>query len=420
MGIDLHTGKFRSRVPDPFLSVLRCFGFSTIIRSMFRRLLNPLKSNSFMLFGARGVGKSTLVKSLLAESGRTLTVDLLDPVQFEQATLGIGELLARIESWGKNGGEWVFIDEVQKAPKLLDVAQKFIDQTQLKFILTGSSARKLKRGGANLLAGRAYTYRLYPFLAAELGEEFDLQQYLSFGGLPRVWGIESPEERTLYLRSYVSTYLKEEIAEEQVVRKLEPFAKFLQIAAQSSGKIVNFSNIARDVGVADHTVKTYFQILEDTLLGELLPAFSESVRKSQTQSPKFYFFDPGVLRALLRQVDQPLTDQNYNYGNLFEHFIVSELKRSAAYKARDFQFSFLRTANDQELDLVIDRPGHPRAVVEIKSTLNIRENDVAVTNRLGTDISGAKLYCLSRDPVRKQFGAVDAVYWSEGIKEIIV
>jgi len=240
---------------------------------MFRRALNPLNTNSFLLFGARRVGKSTLVKSMLGGS-RTLLIDLLDPVQFEQATLGIGELMARIESWSKTGGDWVFIDEVQKAPKLLDLAQKFIDQSQLKFILTGSSARKLKRGGENFLAGRAYTYSLYPLLASELGEKFDLNQYLAFGGLPRIWGIKSANERVLYLRSYVSTYLKEEIAEEQVVRKLEPFTKFLQVAAQSSGKIVNFANIARDVGVADHTVKTYFQILEDTLIGHLLPSLS--------------------------------------------------------------------------------------------------------------------------------------------------
>lgn len=386
---------------------------------MFRRSLNPLKTNSFLLFGARGVGKSTLVANLLRHD-QVLSIDLLDPVQYEQATLGVGELMARIEAWGRGGKDrWVLIDEVQKAPKLLDVAQKFIDQLNLKFVLTGSSSRKLKRGGANLLAGRAYSYSLYPLLESELEATFDLDTYLSFGGLPRVWGIESEQERVLYLRSYVSTYLKEEIAEEQVVRKLEPFSKFLQVAAQSSGKIVNFSNIARDVGVSDHTVKTYFQILEDTLIGHLLPAFSESVRKSQGQLPKFYFFDPGVLRALLRQIDQPLTDQNYNYGNLFEHFIISELKRIADYAARDYQFSFLRTSNDKELDLIIDRPGHGRAVVEIKSTRNIREDDLAVTNRLGSQIKNAKLYCLSRDPVQKVFGAVHALHWREGIAEII-
>ena len=373
-----------------------------------------------MLFGARGVGKSTLIDNLLRKE-QVLSIDLLDPLQYEQATLGVGELMARIEAWGRGSpGRWVFIDEVQKAPKLLDVAQKFIDQSNLKFVLTGSSSRKLKRGGANLLAGRAYSYSLYPLLESELAESFELDTYLSFGGLPRVWGIESAQERVIYLRSYVSTYLKEEIAEEQAVRKLEPFAKFLQVAAQASGKIVNFASIARDVGVADHTVKTYFQILEDTLLGHLLPAFSESVRKSQGQLPKFYFFDPGVLRALLRQVDQPLTDQNYNYGNLFEHFVINELKRTAEYNSRDYQFSFLRTANDKELDLIIDRPGHTRAVVEIKSTRNVREDDVAITNRLGSEIQDSTLYCLSRDPVRKRFGGVEALHWREGLREIIL
>jgi len=239
---------------------------------MIRRLLIPLKSNSFFLFGARGTGKSTLINTLFQDDP-LLEINLLDPTVFEQATLALNDMTARIES-AIESGKWVFIDEIQKAPKLLDVAQYMMDKKKAKFILTGSSARKLKRGGANLLAGRAYSYNLHPLTSFELGELFDLDQYLSFGGLPRVWNIKTPEERVLYLRSYVTTYLKEEIAEEQIVRKLEPFARFLPIAAQSSGKIINYNNISKDVGVSDQTVKTYFQILEDTLLGFFLPAHS--------------------------------------------------------------------------------------------------------------------------------------------------
>ena len=384
---------------------------------MFRRAINPLKSNSFFLFGARGTGKSTLINETFA-SERVLSIDLLEPSQFEEATLGVSDLLARIEAWA-NKESWIFIDEVQKAPRLLDAVQRLIDKKQYRFILTGSSARKLKRGGANLLAGRAFTYNLFPLTHSELGSNFNLDQYLRFGGLPKVWGLTSEEEKILYLRSYVTTYIKEEIAEEQAVRKLEPFTKFLQVAAQSSGQIINFSNIARDIGVSDHTVKTYFQILEDTLIGSLLPAFDESIRKSQGKSPKFYFFDTGVLRALQRQVDQPLSDQNYSYGNLFEHFIVNELKRAAEYASHDYQFYFLRTGNNKELDLIIDRPGHPRAVVEIKSSKDIKEADIETAQNLGSEITNAELYCLSRDPYAKTYGSLKAMPWQEGIREII-
>ena len=337
---------------------------------MLRRLVNILNTNSFFLFGARGVGKSTLVQSQIAESDR-LDIDLLNPVEFEQATLAIPELTARIEA-GIDEGKWIFIDEVQKAPRLLDVVQRLIDKREAKFALTGSSARKLRRGGANLLAGRAYTYNLHPFTSSELGDRFHLDSYLAFGGLPRVWNITNPAERVIYLRSYVTTYLKEEISEEQIVRNLEPFARFLQVAAQCSGTVLNYTSVARDVGVSDQTVKTYFKILEDTLLGKFLPAFHESVRKSQGKAPKFYLFDVGVLRTLQRKIDQPLTDQHFAYGVLFEHFIIQEIQRRAEYQGRDFQFSFLRTDRGEEIDLIIDRPGRNRVAIEIKSARSVR------------------------------------------------
>lgn len=384
---------------------------------MFQRLCKLSLNNSFFLFGARATGKSTLVRGL-GKGLNMVSVDLLDPAQYEEATLRPSELAARIR--GIAGPDtWIFIDEVQKAPRILDVAQQLIDQKDARFILTGSSARKVKRGGANLLAGRAYNYQLYPLTSVELGSSFDLNHYLSLGGLPRTWNISDAQERIIYLRSYVSTYLKEEIAEEQIVRKLEPFGRFLQVAAQCSGKVINYSSIAKDVGTSDQTVKTYFQILEDTLVGFILPAFSESVRKSQGQSPKFYLFDTGVLRTLQRVIDQPLSDRNYEYGNLFEHFIIHEIKRRAEYLGRDYSYSFLRTQRDQEIDLIIERPGRKRAVIEIKSTTQIREADVNILKQLGSDIQDAELFCLSRDPDRKRYGEIIAINWKDGIEEIL-
>lgn len=383
---------------------------------MLSRLCNPLISNSFLLFGARGTGKSTLVKSLLSPLN-PLIVNLLESSNIEAALFALPELEARIQA-AVESGRWVFIDEVQKAPRLLDIAQRLIDDKGARFAISGSSARKLRRGGGNLLAGRAYSFQLFPLTSVELADRFDLDTHLAYGGLPTVWNTTDQRERTLYLRSYVTTYLKEEISEEQVVRKIEPFSRFLQVAAQSSGTIINYSRIARDVGVSDQTVKTYFQILEDTLLGMFLPAYHRSIRKAQGQSPKFYLFDTGVIRALNRQIDRPLSDETYNYGVLFEHFVIHEITRRANYAERDWAFSFMRTADDQELDLLIDRPGMKTLVIEIKSTKILRPEHTLVATRLGQDIPDSEIVVLSRDPEPKQYGAVRCMHWREGIAEI--
>lgn len=387
------------------------------IRSMFARYLKPLKTNSFLIIGARGTGKSTLIRDLL-KSHQVLEINLLDPLIYEQVTLGLEEVIAKIRS-AVADDKWVFIDEVQRAPKLLDIAQMLIDEQKAKFALSGSSARKLKRGAANLLAGRAYTYSLFPLTPEELGTSFDLNQHLSFGGLPHVWNVQEDKERVLYLRSYITTYLKEEIAEEQIIRKLEPFTKFLQVAAQASGKLINYSKISKDVGVSDQTVKTYFQIMEETLLGFILPAFDKSVRKSQGKTPKFYLYDTGVLRALWRTVDQPLYESNYQYGNLFEHFVINQIRNTALYLDKDYSYSFLKTAEDEEIDLIVERPGKPYAFVEIKSTEKIKKEHTETILKLGSLFKDAELFLLSRDVQKKQFGNLKCMHWQEGISEII-
>lgn len=383
---------------------------------MYKRFVNILITNSFFLFGARGTGKSTLIKTLFSGTP-ILEIDLLDPTQYEQASFALPELSARLEFAATNK-QWIFIDEVQKVPKLLDVAQRLIDKYQAKIALTGSSARKLRRGGANLLAGRAYTYNLFPLTCKELSSDFDLDIYLAFGGLPHIWNVDD-QEKLLYLRSYITSYLKEEISEEQVVRNLEPFGRFLQIAAQTSGKLVNYSNIARDVQVSDQTVKTYFQILEDTLLGFFLPAFDQSVRKSQGKAPKFYLFDVGIVRALRRSIERPLTDANYEYGDLFEHFIITEIKRRAEYAGREFQYSFLRTSNDKEIDLIIDRPGLQKVAIEIKSSTSVKADDASTLQLIGIDIKDTQLLLLSRDKEPKLFGNVTCLPWEQGIEKIL-
>ncbi len=384
---------------------------------MFKRSNSLIKSNSFFVFGARGTGKSTLIRQTLSKE-KVLEIDLLDPEQLEEALFGLPELRARLEA-AIHDKQWVFIDEVQKAPRLLDVIQSLIDRKGGRFAISGSSARKLKRGAANLLAGRAYTFNLYPLTSAELGEAFDLMQYLKFGGLPHVWNVSTEKERVLFLRSYVSTYLKEEIAEEQIVRNLEPFTKFLQVAAQMSGYLINFSSIAKDVGVSDQTVKTYFQILEDTLLGFSLQPYDKSVRKAQGKTPKFYLFDMGILRALQRSVDQPMDENHFAFGLYFEHFIIQELMRRSEYAGFDFKYSFLRLDDKDEIDLIIDRPGRPEVVIEIKSTKKVLERHTTIIKKMAPLFPKAEFFLLSNDKKSKIFDSIHCCYWQEGITKIL-
>jgi predicted AAA+ superfamily ATPase len=190
--------------------------------------------------------------------------------------------------------------------------------------LTSSSARKLKRGSANLLAGRAFTYKLFPLTHLELAKQFDLNQALTYGTLPKLLEYEDNNDKVEFLRSYTQTYLREEIQIEQLVRRLNPFRDFLELAAQNNGEILNYTKISRDIGVDHKTVANYYQILEDTLVGFYLPPFHKSVRKRQLESPKFYLFDTGVKRALERSFNIPLNKRSYAYGKAFEHFVILE------------------------------------------------------------------------------------------------
>lgn len=316
--------------------------------------------------------------------------------------------------------EWIVIDEVQKVPKLLDIVHSHIENTPTskKFVLTGSSARKLKRGSANLLAGRAFVYHLYPLTSVELKEQFNLLEALEWGTLPRMVGYTTPREKQSFLRAYTQTYLKEEILEEQVIRKLEPFRRFLEVAAQNTGMIINYENIARDVGATSKTVQSYYQILEDTLVGFLLEPFHESVRKRQRTNPKFYYFDTGVERALNRTLGTPLLKQTHAFGRAFENFLVNEIYRLQSYKEKDFRFSYLRTKDDAEIDMIIERPGLPRALIEIKSTERIQEEDVYTLQKLSQSIANSQAFCFSLDKTSKKYGAVSALHWQKGLEEL--
>ncbi len=378
-----------------------------------RRPLHPSPRRSFFLFGARGTGRSTFLRRRFADA-RTLWIDLLVAEEEERYARRPDELAERVEA-ADPAPDWVVIDEVQKVPKLLDVAHRLIERRGTRFALTGSSARKLKRGTADLLAGRAFVHHLYPFTRTELGDTFHLDSVLMHGTLPGQYDLEEVEEKRSFLRAYALTYLKEEVWAEHVVRKLDPFRAFLEVAAQSNGEILNFSRIARDVGVDTKTVQSYFQILEDTLLGFMLEPFHTSVRKRQTRAPRFYFFDTGVKRALDRTLTVELRARTYAYGRAFEHLVIAEAIRRSHYLQDDYRFSYLRTKEGAEIDMIIERPGRTTALVEIKSASRVDESDLRTLRRFHADMPRTEAFCLCLETARRKTAGVSVMPWDEGL-----
>ena len=383
---------------------------------MFPRLLDASRSNSFFLFGARGTGKTTWIQDAF-DPDASMYVDLLDPEMEDRYRRRPSLLESEVRALPVSV-EWILIDEVQRVPRLLNVAHRLIESTGRRFVLTGSSGRKLRRGASNLLAGRAFVYNLYPLTVCELQDAFELDDALRWGTLPKIYSLESAEEKRAYLRAYALTYLKEEIVAEQIIRRLDPFREFLEVAAQSNGAIVNYANIARDVGADPKTVISYFSILEDTLVGLLLPPFHRSIRKQQSANPKFYYFDTGVRRSLQRTLDVPLRTGSYEYGKAFEHFVITQILHLSRYRFPDWRLSYLRTGAGVEIDLVIERPGMPEALIEIKSSDRIDERDVRGLARFTRDFSDPLALCISRDPTRMLLDGVLCLHWREALEEL--
>ena len=381
---------------------------------MLDRIAKLSRTNSFFILGPRGSGKSTLIKQKYSKN--CLYIDLLDPQIEDHYRLNPSSL--KQELAGQPRLKRVIIDEVQKLPRILDVVHQLIEEKNIQFILSGSSARKLKRGGANLLAGRAFVFYLYPFTSLELGSQFNLNTALHWGMLPRQFNLKNNYDKEEYLKAYILTYLKEEIQLEQIVRKLRPFRKFLEVAAQMNTKVINYSKIARDIGVDTSTVQNYYSILEETLVGFYLTPYHTSIRKSQRLSPKFYLFDTGVCRALKGTLNISLLPQTYEFGETFEHFIILEIIKLAEYNRKSWKYFYLLTKDRAEIDLIIDRPGETTLCIEIKSSDKVTESDVRNLIRLGTDIPKSKLYCFSRDPIKKQIQNVSCMEWQKGISEI--
>ncbi|MCX7115297.1 MAG: AAA family ATPase [Gammaproteobacteria bacterium] len=382
---------------------------------MFARLIQLSENQSAFLFGARGVGKTTLLKSLpwLQDA---LMINLLQANtenRFARAPDSLGEIVRALPATQR----YVVIDEIQKLPKLLDIVHDLIESTNKTFILTGSSAKKLRHGGANLLAGRALLYHLYPLTYLEMGEKFNLPHALQYGMLPKTFEFTTDLEKQLFLETYVNLYLKEEIWAEKYIRELEPFRHFLEVAAQTNGQKINFSNIAKDVGVSDYTVQDYFSILEDTLIGYYLRPFQHSFRKRLSKKPKFYFFDTGVVRALMRLIEIPLAESTSAFGNAFEHFIINQCIQLASYRHRQYRFTYLATKDDAEIDLVVERPGKPILFIEIKSTTLVEGRHLSTLKTLSRDFGDCEAICLCREQYIKKIDNIMVYPWAIGIKK---
>ena len=295
-----------------------------------------------------------------------------------------------------------------------------IEKYKIKFALTGSSARKLKKGGANLLANRAASFALNPFTAYELGDHFELSQALRFGLLPKFWQEKNLEEKDIEraLYSYVQTYLKEEIAAEQLVRNLDPFRRFLVASAQSNAKIINYSKIEKDAGISSGQAERHFEIIIDTLIGRYLHPYEKSVRKRQTKKAKFYFFDTGVLRALQNMAGETLDPSTYEYGDIFETFIINEFFKLKDALEKRWEFSYLRTKDNVEIDLIIEKPKGETLLIEIKSGVTIKTEHIKSLNTIAKSFKQPKKYILGNFKHCEMIDEVRCLHWLDGLKEI--
>jgi len=381
----------------------------------FLRHMKLPKKENILLLGARGCGKSLYLRNNFKKE-MVLWIDLLKAEEEDRYSKNPDLLFEEVAGLPPEK-KYVVIDEIQKVPKLLDIVHSLIENSSKIFILTGSSARKLKTSSANLLAGRALYYRMFPLTSFELAESFDLSRALKFGTLPKVWANRSDKIRRKFLETYALTYLNEEIRAEQVVKNLDPFRKFLEVAAQSNGKILNFSKIAKDVGADEKTVRNYFQILEDTLIGFFLEPFNTSLRKKISKSPKFFFFDTGVVRALAKQLTVDIQPGTYLWGDAFEHFVVLEMHRLSQYSGNQFSFSYFRTYDDLEIDVVVDRPGKDRLFIEIKSTEKVGDEHIKHLKLLSKDQQKGEFICLSRDKKNRHKDGIELLFWLDGLRK---
>jgi len=364
-----------------------------------------LKQKSFFLFGPRATGKTSLIREQLAQN--VLSINLLRSDLFMRLNAN-PSLLEDIIETAQNKDTIIVIDEVQKIPLLLDEVHRLIEEKKIKFLLTGSSARKLRKSNVNLLAGRAWEANLFPLIKNEI-PDFSLQRYLEFGGLPTVYLSENPKEELI---AYVDTYLKEEIQAEAVVRKIQSFSSFLRISALTSGKMLNFSSLSNDIGIPASTMREYYQVLEDTLIGFLLPAWTKSQKRKAISTAKFYFFDIGVRNQLadIKSIE-PYSDL---YGQAFEHFIAMELRAYLSYNRKNVGLSYWAAKNGQEVDFIVGDD----IAIEVKTTQQVSSKHLKGLKALQEENICKKYFLISFDKLHRIHEGLEIIYWEDFLNRL--
>lgn len=366
-------------------------------------LKHLVNKKTHFLFGPRGTGKSSLIKHDLGK--QALIIDLLHSEIYMRLMDNPSQLESMIELDQK---PIIVIDEIQRVPELLNEVHRLIENKQFRFLLTGSSARKLKRQGINLLAGRARQAELYPLTYHEL-TNFSLPRYLQYGGLPMVALSEEPEED---LDAYVYTYLEEEIRAEALVQKLPAFSRFLQLSALTSGTTLNFASIASDTGVSSPTLREYYQILEDTFLGFLVPPWEYSVKRKAIATARFYYFDIGVRNRLAKI--HAIPNQTDLFGQAFEHFIAMELRAYISYSRKKVPLCFWRTYEGHEVDFIIG----DQVAIEVKAAKKITAKHLKGLKYFMEENKVKKYYLISQDPLSIKQEGIYILHWENFIKRL--
>ena len=362
-----------------------------------------LAMKSFFLFGPRATGKTTLIRRKLAKNATI--IDLLDSRYFMRLSAAPHDLESIVDA---GSAHIIVIDEIQRIPELLNEIQRLIENRRVTFLLTGSSTRKLRRGKANLLAGRVWEARMFPFIHREL-PDFDLGRYLRYGGLPAVYLSDYPEEE---LDAYVNTYLREEVLAEGLIRRLPPFSRFLRSIALSNGEIVNFTKMANDCQVSPSTVTEYVGLLEDTLIGFILPAWIRSRKRKAIKTGKFYFFDPGVTHAL---AGTETLDRNSNlYGKSFEQFMGMELRAYLSYRRKKLALSYWRSTNGHEVDFLLGE----KTAIEVKASKKISRNDFKGLKYLKEEGVFQNFILVSQDPISTRTEGILALPWRKFLTDL--
>jgi len=373
---------------------------------MYPRLLSAKQKQSFFLFGPRGVGKTAWLRT---EFPQALYFDLLDHHTYTQ-------LLAAPQRLGEqipvNHPGWVIVDEVQRVPEVLNEVHRLIETRRLRFALTGSSARKLRGKGVNLLAGRAVTRHMHPLTAGELGADFDLRRALRFGCLPLACTSEQPQD---YLHSYAATYLREEVQQEGLARNIAAFGRFLEAASFSQGSVLNMAGVARDCAVAAKVVEDYFTILEDLLIAVRLPVFTKRAKRRMQVHPKFYFFDAGVFQAIRPR--GPLDAPDQIHGAALETLFLEQVRALNDYQDLGYQIYYWRTATGDEVDFVLYGERGLRAF-EIKMSQTVRPDDCRALWRFREDFPEAQAHLVYLGTRRWHERGVEILPFTECVKNL--